>query len=162
MEINDLIQRFSDTTENQEKAIFNSLFILENQLQTLFDQRIPDLSLKQFMLLSIIRQSQEALTFTELGQLMGCSRQNIKKIASVLAKKGYVSIQKSPHDSRALCLSPTKQANTFFTHEFVPYQKELLYLFEIYTAEEITTFFHLLTKLYDGIDHLEKRIADEK
>ena len=74
MEINNLINKFSDSTENQQKAIFNSLFIIGNKLQTLFDNHIPEISLKQFMLLSIIRQSKEYLTFTQLGNLLGCSR----------------------------------------------------------------------------------------
>ena len=41
------------------------------------------------------------------------------------------------------------------------YQKELRYLFEVYTEEEIETLFILLSKLYAGIENLEKRIADE-
>ena len=87
MELNDLIVKFSDTTENQRKAIFSTLFIAGNKLQTLFDSHIPEVSLKQFMLLSIVRQSKEQLTFTQLGNLLGCSRQNVKKLADVLAKK---------------------------------------------------------------------------
>lgn len=39
MEINDLIQRFGDTPENQSKAIFSTIFIAGNQLQTLFDKK---------------------------------------------------------------------------------------------------------------------------
>lgn len=91
MELNDLIAKFSDTTENQRKAIFSTLFIAGNKLQTLFDSHIPEVSLKQFMLLSIVRQSKEQLTFTQLGNLLGCSRQNVKKLADVLAKKGFIT-----------------------------------------------------------------------
>ena len=50
MEITDLIQRFSDSKEKQEKAIFSTLFIAGNRLQTLFDSSIPQITLKQFML----------------------------------------------------------------------------------------------------------------
>ena len=67
MKFGDLAARFSDTTENQRKAIFSTLFITGNKLQTLFDNHIPKVSLKQFMLLSIVRQSKEPLTFTQLG-----------------------------------------------------------------------------------------------
>lgn len=34
------------------------------------------------------------------------------------------------------------------------------YLFEVYTEEEIETLFVLLSRLYAGIENLEKRIAD--
>ncbi|MCB6991969.1 MarR family transcriptional regulator [bacterium 210820-DFI.6.37] len=160
MEIDDLIAKFSDTTENQQKAIFNSLFIIGNKLQTLFDNHIPEVSLKQFMLLSIVRHSKEYLTFTQLGNLLGCSRQNIKKLASVLEKKGFVAIQQSPNDTRALCICPTEKVNAFFNNEFFKYQRELRYLFEVYTEEETSALFALLMKLYSGIDILEKRIDE--
>ena len=136
MELNDLIAKFSDTTENQRKAIFSTLFIAGNKLQTLFDSRIPEVSLKQFMLLSIVRQSKEQLTFTQLGNLLGCSRQNVKKLADVLAKKGFITIQQSPHDTRAMCICPTDK--------------------------EIETLFILLSKLYAGIENLECKTANEK
>ena len=140
MELNDLIAKFSDTTENQRKAIFSTLFIAGNKLQTLFDSRIPEVSLKQFMLLSIVRQSKEQLTFTQLGNLLGCSRQNVKKLADVLAKKGFITIQQSPHDTRAMCICPTEKVNSYFKNDFFKYQEELKYLFEVYTDKEIETF----------------------
>lgn len=160
MTLNDLNKKFSSTTENQRKAIFSTLFIAGNKLQTLFDNRIPEISLKQFMLLSIVRQSKEPLTFTQLGNLLGCSRQNIKKLADVLVKKGFITIQQSPHDTRAMCICSTEKVNDFFQNDFSKYQEELKYLFEVYTNEEIETLFNLLSKLYAGIDNLEKKSGD--
>lgn len=156
MNIEDLTSRFSDSTENQRKAIFSTLFIAGNRLQTLFDNNIPEVSLKQFMLLSIVRQSKEQLTFTQLGDLLGCSRQNIKKLANVLMKKGFITIQQSPNDTRAMCICPTEKVNRYFTNDFSKYQEDLKYLFEVYTDKEIETLFILLSKLYAGIENLEK------
>lgn len=156
-----LINRFSDTAENRRKAVFSTLFIAGNKLQTLFDNHIPEISLKQFMLLSLVRQSKEQMTFTQLGNLLGCSRQNIKKLADVLAKKGWITIQQSPHDKRAMCICPTEKVNIYFQNDFLKYQEELKYLFEVYTDEELKTLFLLLSKLYLGIEHLEKEIANE-
>lgn len=156
--LKDLVTRFSGTTENQRKAIFSSLFIVGNKLQTIFDNHIPQISLKQFMLLSIVRQSREPLTFTQLGNILGCSRQNIKKLAEILEKKGFVIMQKSPHDTRAMCICPTDKVNDFFENDFLKYQEELQYLFEVYTDEEIETLFILLSKMYAGIENLEKKI----
>ncbi|MCM1235973.1 MAG: MarR family transcriptional regulator [Ruminococcus flavefaciens] len=162
MRLDDLITRFSNTTENQSKAIFSTLFIAGNKLQTLFDNHIPEVSLKQFMLLSIVRQSKEPLTFTQLGNLLGCSRQNVKKLADVLMKKGFVIIQQSPHDTRAMCICPTEKVNDFFQNDFSKYQEELKYVFEVYTEKEIETLFILLSRLYAGIENLERRVAGEE
>lgn len=162
MKLDDLITRFSTTKENQTKAIFSTLFIAGNRLQTLFDNHIPEISLKQFMLLSIVWQSKEQQTFTQFGKLLGCSRQNIKKLANALKKKGFITIQQSPCDSRALCICPTEKVENYFQNDFAKYQDELKYLFEVYTDKEIETLFLLLSKLYTGIDHLEMRLANEK
>ena len=113
------------------------------------------------MLLSIVRQSKDPLTFTRLGNLLGCSRQNIKKLADVLMKKGFVTIEQSPFDARALCICPTEKVNHYFQNDFSEYQGELKYLFEVYTEKELETLFLLLSKLYAGIENLEKKIAIE-
>lgn len=162
MLLDDLITRFSDTEENRQKAIFSTLFIAGNKLQTLFDNHIPEVSLKQFMLLSIVRQSREPLTFTQLGNLLGCSRQNIKKLADVLMKKGFITIQQSPLDTRAMCIYPTEKVNDYFQNGFSQYQEELKYLFEVYTDFEIETLFILLSKLYGGIENLEKKTINKR
>ena len=162
MNLDNLIAKFSGSTENQRKAIFSTLFIAGNKLQTLFYNRITEVSLKQFILLSIVRQSKEQLTFTQLGNLLGCSRQNIKKLADVLMKKGFITIQQSPRDTRAMCICPTKKVNDYFAGDFLKYQEELKYLFEVYTDKEIETLFILLSKLYAGIENLEKKTDDEK
>lgn len=160
MKLDDLVTRFSDSTENQRKAIFSTLFIAGNKLQTLFDNHIPEISLKQFMLLSIVRQSKEPLTFTQLGNLLGCSRQNIKKLADVLMKKGFITIQQSPLDTRAMCICPTERVNDYFQNDFSQYQEELKYLFEVYTQKEIETLFLLLSKLYAGIENLQNAVEN--
>ena len=55
MNFDDLTATFSTSTENQKKAVFSTLFIAGNKLQTIFDNHIPEVSLKQFMLLSMVR-----------------------------------------------------------------------------------------------------------
>ncbi len=153
----ELSDKFSVSTEKQQKAIFSTLFIAANRLQTLFDSHIPELSLKQFMLLSLVRQAEHPLTLTKLGELLGCSRQNVKKLAAVLKKKGFIELQPGPADPRAICIQPTQKAEDFYANEFARYQEELKYLFEVYSPEETATLFRLLSRLYEGIDNLEKK-----
>lgn len=162
MNLEELTKRFSGTTEDRQKAIFSTLFIAANRLQTLFDSRIPGLSLKQFMLLSLVRQSEKPLAFTELGGLLGCSRQNVKKLAKALEEKGFASICQSPADPRALCLYPTEKAGRWFREDFAAYREELRYLFEVYTEEETEALFRLLTRLYAGMDNLGKKAAGKE
>lgn len=162
MEINDLIQNFSDSTENQCKALFSTLFIAENRLQTIFDNTIPELSLKQFMLLTMVRQSKDHPTFTQLGRLLGCSRQNIKKLALALEKKGFVTIAPCRQDARASSIYPTSKLNDYFENVFTTYQEDLRFLFEVYSEEEIAQLFRLMMKLYKGIENLESKTGKKE
>ena len=162
MELRDLILRFSDSRENQCKAIFSTLFIAGNRLQTVFDKNVPEISLKQFMLLTMVRQSKEQLTFTQLGKLLGCSRQNIKKLARTLEKKGFVTVKSSAADVRAHNICPTEKLDTYFEKVFISYQRDLHDLFDVYTEEEIKQFFLLLMKLYEGIENLDRNQRDGK
>ena len=99
MERSDLIQQFSDTREKQVKALFGSLVILNNQLQTLFSQFDSEVTLKQFVLMTMIKEEKEGLTYTQAGKLMGYSRQNAKKLVTTLEEKGLGQVVSSEKDS---------------------------------------------------------------
>lgn len=157
MELSDLILRFSDTRDHRVKAIFSTLFIAGNRLQTVFDGADSEITLKQFMLLTMIRQSEERLTFTELGKLLGCSRQNIKKLAAVLQQNGFVKIVQSEADGRALAVVPTERCQAYFERVAAHHRQELAILFGIYSDQEVEQLYHLLMKLYEGIENLEQK-----
>ena len=89
MQIADLIEKFRHTRDGQGRAIFSTIFIAGNRLQTSFDRADGQVTLKQFMLLTMLRQSGEDMTFTQLGELLGCSRQNIKKLAASWRRRGW-------------------------------------------------------------------------
>lgn len=155
MQITDLIRRFKGTREKQEKAVFSTLCITENKLQTIFDKSGSGITLKQFMLLTMVRQSEDRLTFTQLGKLLGCSRQNIKKLAAALEQKGFITIIQNADDKRASFLMPTGRLEEYFEQTAALYGQKLSCLFQNYTDHEMEQLFTLLMKLYDEIDGLE-------
>lgn len=160
MRIEELIQKFSHSREKQIKAIFSTLFIAGNRLQTVFDVDASDVTLKQFMLLTMVRNSKEQLTLTQLGELMGCSRQNVKKLAAVLEKKGLVILEQSEKDLRAACIRPTEKMEQYFKSVALSHKQKLGCLFEAYSDQEVEQLFRLLMKLYGGIDTLETGLPE--
>lgn len=162
MDINNLIEKFSCSREYQEKGIFSSLFIIENQLKTLFDKSDPNITLKQFMLMVMIEESKEPLTFTKLGSLLGCSRQNIKKLATSLEINGFVQIQNSKKDIRAAVVIPTEKFYDYSEKISVSHSKKLDVIFSGYSDEEVLLFYKLLMKLYEGTENLAEEISNEK
>lgn len=163
-----MTERFREGRENQIRAIFASLFILQNRLQTAFDKGDKQITLKQFMLLILLKQAgkpedmsradKALITLTRLGELLGCSRQNVKKLASSLEQKGFVAIRQSPEDSRALWIEPTPRLWEYFGGVAEHHAKILNLLFQDYSEEEIEALFRLLTKLYAGTQRIEAEL----
>lgn len=161
MEIKQLMERHSDCREKQEKAIFASLFIVQNELQTSFDKIDPDVTLKQWLLLVMLKQSGEPLTLTQLGRLMGCSRQNVKKLAAALEKKGYVSVEQNTNDIRASCVVPTEKIIKHFQSRTELYDSMLGLLFREFSDEEVQQLFQAFNKLYGGANSIGAYIKNQ-
>lgn len=129
---------------------------MENRLQTIFDKTDPKVTLKQFMLLVMLKfSSKEAATLTHMGKLLGCSRQNIKKLAVSLEKCDLVRIHTDSDDKRKLNLSLTTDGEKYFEDIFSLHTQSLNKLFHNYTDSDLRLFFEILMNLYEGIEELE-------
>lgn len=158
MDIKDLSKKHSNTRENQIKGIFANLFLVQNRLQTEFDNKMDVITLKQFMLLIMIKQSyefEEEITLTKLGSLLGCSRQNVKKLALQLEQKKFIKIIPSKVDSRASSIQPLNLLNKYFKERNEENMKMLSIIFSKYTDKEIGQFYNLLDKLHEGVEEFE-------
>lgn len=138
----------------KKRLIFSAIFIEANKLQTVFDHNNGDVSSKQWLLLVIASSFPEPPTLTEVGELMGCSRQNVKKIAVILEKKGYIVLNHDLKDKRSLCIAMTDK----FAKLSAEMEKEtddvMKHLFGMFSEEQINDFFDGIIKLSKGIDAL--------
>ncbi len=150
---NRLFKEFDCDTEHRIQAIFSSIFIMQNRMQTAGEKIQTQISMKQWLLLAMAGSCPEPRTLTNLGTLMGCSRQNVKKLALALEKQGYVE----------LILGSNNSVQVQFTVKAFEYAKEmegrhaktLQLLFEDFSEQEIEQLFHLYSKLYSGIERVE-------
>ena len=67
--------------------------------------------MKQWLLLTMISVCPEPHTLSNIGRLMGCSRQNVKKLITILEKKGYVIITEGSNNS--ICVELTNKVNKY-------------------------------------------------
>ncbi|MFM2490249.1 MarR family transcriptional regulator [Enterococcus avium] len=164
MNIESLTEAYKSGRDNQQRAIFASLFILGNRLQTSFDKVDPVITVKQFMVLIMVKQVPEkVLDLTSCGELLGCSRQNIKKLAVALEKKELITISRNKKKDRRrtdLCL--TEKGESYFQSVAKLHDEALHSIFEGYTDDEITNFFIILMKLYSGVENLEELAAKKQ
>ncbi len=91
---------FNTDTLHRTQGLFASIFILQNRMQTAGDKIQTKISMKQWLLLAMVESCPTAPSLTNLGRLMGCSHQNIKKLASALEKQGFVCL--SPSDKNGI------------------------------------------------------------
>ena len=151
--MNELFEQFNCDTLHRMQAFFSSIFVLQNRMQTAGEKLQTQISMKQWLLLAMTACCPEPRTLTNIGNLMGCSRQNVKKLALALEKKGFVHLQLSNNNSVLVELTEEVQR---YTEEIGERQmKALSLLFADFSEEEIGQLFFLYSKLYTGLERVE-------
>lgn len=151
--MNESFEQFNCDTTHRMQAIFSSIFVLQNRMQTAGEKLQTKISMKQWLLLAMTACCPEPRTLTNIGNLMGCSRQNVKKLALALEKKGFVHLQLSNNNSVLVELTEEVQR---YAEEIEERQiKALSLLFSDFSEEEIEQLFFLYSKLYTGLERVE-------
>ncbi|MEA4896960.1 MAG: MarR family transcriptional regulator [Christensenellaceae bacterium] len=136
--------------------IFVSIFTLSNKLQILGDRMDRKLSTKQWLLLAgVINSGSAEPSIGEVAGLINSSRQNVKKMALILEKAGFVSMRKDPQDARILRLRPTEACMEHLRGREVRENRFLEALFGGFEAEELRAFARLIEKLKDNVREME-------
>lgn len=144
-----------------KKLLFTNVFIQENRIHTLCD-RDSEISVKQWLLLAVTTGFEEPQDLTALAKIMGCSRQNVKKLASALEKSGYIELFREHENGRSLYVRRTQKGDEYVhrMEKFGSYIHECL--FGEFTDEEVEAYFRLSVKFNHGIDRLEKGFDEAK
>lgn len=137
-----------------KRLLFAGVFIQENRLHAVFD-RYNEMSCKQWLLMSVCGAYDEPPALSVLAETMGCSRQNVKKLALHLQKEGYITLERSPADGRALCVKKTAKGMQFSRDNAELGTKVHQAIFQEFSEEEIVQYYQLSVKMVHGIDHLE-------
>lgn len=152
--MNELFERYDDDKLHRMQAIFSSIFVLQNRLQTAGEKLENEISMKQWLLLAMTEASTGPATLTNIGRLMGCSRQNVKRLALALEKKGFVRLLSGANNS--VCIELTDKVNDYAEEMDEIHLQALDLLFSDFNEEEIEQLFCLYTKLYIGLERVEK------
>ncbi|WP_124058658.1 MarR family winged helix-turn-helix transcriptional regulator [Vaginisenegalia massiliensis] len=135
------------------KELFGLLFIVENRLTTACEKIQTEISMKQWLLLALVMTQADSQTLTELGKLMGCSRQNIKKLALALEQKGLVQLKEGPRKSYDIQVLP--KAYELADQMALRHETTLRLLFSDFSQQEIQIFHRLYSKLEINIKKVE-------
>lgn len=156
---NDLFDAYACDTKHQEQAIFTSLFVLQNRMQTAGDKLQTEISMKQWLLLAMVECCPPPHTLTRIGALMGCSRQNVKKLAQALERKGFVRLESGTSNAVEVVL--TDAAQSYTVNVEARHAQALALLFADFSEEEIAMLFQLYRKLYTGMTRVEQYVQED-
>lgn len=152
-----------DRTEKEE-YIIGCVSLLSNKLSQAGDKIFPDITFKQWFLLMMISkmESGQEKNINSISEVVGTSRQNIKKMLTSLETKGYVVIEKSEHDLRALKVELTDKTYQYFIEISDIAAQQANQLFKRFSHNEINSLICNLQKLMDCLAvYGEKELNDE-
>lgn len=141
--------------ESKKQFCFAMILLLANRFQTKLDKYTGELTLKQWLLLCMLNSMKsDKVNVNELASVMGCSRQNAKKLVDMLTEKGYLQLQESTMDKRTYQIFLTEKTRQFFA-EFEHLGDELLeQIFETIDEEQLTTVGNIMEILSNNIDRM--------
>lgn len=134
-------------TEN-EKYIIGCVSLLSIRITQFGDFILPDITFRQwFLLIMISKMELREKNINSIAEVVGTTRQNVKKTLVPLENKGYVRIEKSNSDARALKVELTEKTFQYFTENDAFAIRETNKLFSIFSTEEIEILACTLKKL---------------
>ena len=101
-------------TFEPQKAALGMVFLLANQLETVGNHFLGELTSKQWFLLANLDSFfQSPPTISQVAQTMHISHQTVKQLALKLQAKGFVQLQKDAQDQRAWRIHLTQKAYAY-------------------------------------------------
>jgi MarR family transcriptional regulator, transcriptional regulator for hemolysin len=141
----------------KQKYIFKKLFLLSNRLQTVGDKILTgEMTIMQWLLtVAVLQYKDSSPTLSEVAQLMGSSRQNVKQIAVKLQKENFLTIDKDGQDTRITRLKLTEKSCFFWQKRNEEIRNFLVEIFNELNKDDIELLYDCLNKLYDSIMKME-------
>lgn len=137
----------------KEEYIIGYISLISNKTAQFGDLILTDITFPQWFLLMMISKIEEQeKTINSIAEFVGSSRQNVKKMLDLLAGKGYVMIEKSNSDKRALNVNLTPKTWQYFSDHDELATNEINKLFSAFSVDEIDYLASALEKLLNAFE----------
>lgn len=149
-----------DLSAEQKRMFFiqqayATLFSLNNKILVHGDKALGELTSRQYMLmLAILHIPEEEVTLNRIASKLGNTKQSTKHIVDLLKQKGYISVNLSKTDKRAVNITMTERGLEIVKRVTYKGNEFLEKLFSSFTDEEVQITWKLLKKLYEYDDVL--------
>lgn len=146
----------------KKKLLFSGVFVQENRLHAIMDRYLKEMTCKQWLVMVVADAYDVPPDLSTLAKMLGCTRQNIKKLAVSLEKEGYVVLEPSEKDGRSLCVRITEKGKKIIENSKKMEEKVHRSLFRDFTEREIEEYFRLSGKMMNGLGYLEECFREMK
>ena len=146
------------------KYLFGSIHTLANRKETLMEREMTEfgVTFKQWLLMSVVRNAFERPpSLNEAARVMGTSHQNVKKIASILERKGLARLEKDRTDSRVTRLVLTENSDRFTADIQERATAFTEALFEGLPAEALAQARFVVQRMTDNLARMEQKETEE-
>lgn len=142
----------------KQAYIFGGILTLANRLQVLGDQLDNQVTLKQWLLVAIIMKMEpSAPTLSEVASITGNSRQNVKKMAAILDKQGFVRLVKDDLDARIVRVHLTAKCKAYFESRAEMEQRFMSELFDNFDGGLTDGLYQGIMKLAMNVSQMEQK-----
>lgn len=150
--------------QGDERAyVFGTIFTLSNRLQLLGDRLDQLLTVKQWLFLAgVLKCDRTAPTLTEVAERIGTSRQNVKKLASILERQGFLTMEKNPRDARELRIELTGACLAHLQRREDMERRFMEDLFHGFHGEEMAALSGMLKRLEGNADGMVGQLEEEE
>lgn len=131
-----------------ELVLYGTLFSLNNRIQSIGDDFLSEITMKQhFLLMTLDLFKDSNPTLKEVADIIGCSYQNIKRMATALEKKGYLKIERDNYDKRKYNLIKTNKIQTVSNEIQTEINQFIETLYKNISAEELMCVLEVLEQM---------------
>lgn len=140
-----------DTTMDDRFVVIGSIFSTSNRLKQLLDKTMPDLSAKQWFVMTRLALYEQPPSLIQLARACDSSYQNIKPTVLTLEEKGFVRIEADEKDKRATRIVIITSKHKQWEKDTREQSAQLVnMLFEMLSIEQVENLKNLLFAIYEN------------
>lgn len=142
-------------TMDDRFVVFGSIFTTSNRLQLLLDKTIPDLSAKQWFVMTMLTLCEQPPSLIQLARVCDSSYQNIKQIVLKLEDKGFVRLEADEKDKRTKRVVITSKHKKWEKDTREQSARFVDTLFEMLSLEQVKNLKNLLLAIYERLGEMQ-------
>ncbi|MCD2493635.1 hypothetical protein LQE92_13560 [Lacrimispora sp. NSJ-141] len=143
--------------------VYGMIFTLSNRMQCVGDRRGEEVTTMQcFMMANLMLYEDYQLNLGQMAQLLGTSRQNARKTADLLMKKGYMDLQRDKLDGRNIRAALTERGKNYYIEREKRESGYLEELFQGFDEELIKEMKRGLTDLHENVMKYEQKHSEKE